>query len=147
MSDEKHKTPIDQYSKIEASPLPPMAPDGGFADGVGQPPPIPAFAVSVCVRGPCRHYWELETHMASGNPAETWDPVVGLKDVAGNPIRMPRQINRSCLAHPGTETEITEDCVYACNRWSPLTPKELKIRRRGEQEYYDNHPEHRTGAK
>jgi hypothetical protein len=126
--DDKTKSPIDQYKDVELGGLPPIAPDGGFAPGpVGIPPSVDAATPDnfICLRGPCRHYWQMETFMASGNPKETWGPD-GLKDERGAPLRVPRQLNRSCLAHPGTETELTEDCVYECNRWDPMTPREVR---------------------
>jgi hypothetical protein len=144
--DDKHKSPIDQYKDVELGGLPAIAPDGGFMPGpLGVPPSVPAATPAdfVCLRGPCRHYWQLETFMASGNPSDTWGEG-GLVDVeTGKPLRIPRQINRSCLAHPGTETELTEDCVYSCNKWDPLTPRELKARGKRQTKYFKLHPEQR----
>lgn len=142
---EKVRAPIDQYKDVELGPLPPIAPDGGFMPGgVGQPPPVPKATPEnfVCLRGPCRHYWELETWMAAGNPAATFGPD-GLKDASGAPLRPPRQINRTCLVHPGTETELTEDCVLACSRWDPLSPRELAKRLKARDRYFREHPEHK----
>lgn len=141
--DFKHKAPIDQYEGIEMPLLSVGANGTPNAGLVGQAAPIPPASPDtfVCLRGPCRHYWELVTFMASGNPAETWGPD-GLKDDDGNPIRMPRQINRTCLAHPGTETELTEDTVYACNRWDPLTPREVRARDKRIRKYLKLYPQH-----
>jgi hypothetical protein len=141
----KHKVPLDQYADVEVGPLPPIAPDGGFVgDPLGVPPAVPSATPDnfICLRGPCRHYWQIETFMASGNPKDTWGED-GLKDPeTGEPIRQPRQLSRSCLAHPGTETELTEDCVYDCNRWSPLTPRELKRDAKRRSKYLKLHPQH-----
>ena len=129
--DDKVKTPLKQYEDIEPAPLPPIAPDGGFAAGpIGLPPSVPAATPEtfICLRGPCRHYWQIETFMASGNPSETWGEGGLVDPLTNEPLRAPRQISRSCLAHPGTETELTDDCVYECNRWDPLTPREVKKR-------------------
>lgn len=129
--EERTRAPLDTYANVPSSPLPEMAPDGGpIAQPIGNPPAVPAATASlfVCLRGPCRHYWELETHIVSGNPASTWDPVDGLKDQAGQPIRQPRQISRTCLVHPGFETELTEDVVYACSRWDPEQPLPWYVR-------------------
>ena len=139
----KRKAPIDQYKDVELGGLPPIAPDGGFVPGpIGVPPAVPAATPEnfVCLRGPCRHYWEIETFMASGNPIETWGPD-GLKDPDGNPLRIPRQINRSCLAHPGTETELTEDTVYNCNRWDPLSARELRKLEKRRRVYLKLYPD------
>jgi len=141
--DGKVKAPIEQYEKVEAGPMPPIAPDGGIAPGygIGSAPAVPAATPQnmVCLRGPCRHYWELHTFMASGNPADTWGED-GLRDEHGRPLRMPRQINRACLAHPGTETELTEDCVFFCSRWDPLSPRELKQIGKRREKYYRANP-------
>lgn len=143
----KVKAPIDQYADFEPAALV-VGPDGAPVLGaLGNPPPIPAATPAnfVCLRGPCRHYWEFTSYMSSGNPAGTWGDD-GLKDDAGNHIREPRQINRVCLAHPGTETELTEDCVFDCNRWDPLTPRELKRRDKRRSKHLKLHPDHAPPA-
>jgi hypothetical protein len=143
--DERRKVPAEQYKDISPAPMPPIAPDGGIAPGygIGLAPAVPAATPTnfVCLRGPCRHYWEVHTFMASGNPAETWGED-GLKDEHGKPIRQPRQINRSCLSAAGNEMELTEDTVYFCNRWDPLTARELRRREKPQQRYLKLHPEH-----
>lgn len=138
------KAPLESFRKLEVSPLPPLAPDGGFAPGpIGLPPPLPPATPEhfVCLRGPCRHYWELVTEMPAGNPAETFGPD-GLTDQDGQPVQIPRQITRTCTAHVGTETDLTDDNVYACNRWDPLEPGELKKIRKRQAAYFHDHPEH-----
>lgn len=143
--DDKTKSPIDQYKDFEPAGLPPIAPDGGFMPGpIGIPPSVDAATPAnfICLRGPCAHYWQMETFMASGNPKETWGPN-GLKDADGKPLRVPRQLNRSCLAHPGTETELTEDCVYECSRWTPMTQRELRDVSKRRSRYFKLHPEHK----
>jgi hypothetical protein len=143
--DGRRKVPSEQYKDIAPAPMPPIAPDGGIEPGygIGLAPAVPAAtpATFVCLRGPCRHYWEVHTFMASGNPAETWGED-GLKDGEGRPIRQPRQINRSCLSAAGNEMELTEDTVYFCNRWDPLTPRELRRREKPQQRYLKLHPEY-----
>jgi hypothetical protein len=135
----KVKSPLEQYDNVESAPLPPIAPDGGFAPGAGvgmpssAPPADPEHFV--CLRGPCRHYWELVTYMGAGNPEDTW---------AELGIREPRQINRSCLAHSGTETELTENCVFACNLWDPLSPREARKREKRRERHFRRYPEHRS---
>mgnify|MGYP001583113780 CR=1 FL=1 len=122
--DPRHKAPADIYAGVAPAPLPPIAPDGGFAPKpgpVGPPPPLPAATPDtfLCLRGPCRHHWELVTHLEAGNPALTWDPEIGLKDENGQPVAQPKQHSRTCLVQAGTETDLTEDVVYACSRWDP----------------------------
>jgi hypothetical protein len=142
----KYKRVTDQFADVEIGGLA-AAPDGGIAPGpIGDTPQVPAATPEqfICLRGPCRYYWQLETFFASGNPTSTWDPEHGLKDEHGNPLRQPSQISRSCLVHPGTETELTDDLVYDCSRWDPLTPREAKRREKRRSRYLKLHPDHRS---
>lgn len=84
---------------------------------VGQPSSIPPRNPKhfVCLRGPCRHFWHFKTSAGAGNPAETWE-ALGMEE--------PKQSNYFCLLHP-SETELTDDNVYECNRWDPMTRSEL----------------------
>jgi hypothetical protein len=138
---EKAKAPADKYSEIsdEAFPAPPIAPDGGIAPGwggidlpSGAPPATPQNMI--CLRGPCRHYWELVTTSPAGNPSDTW---------AELGQREPRQINRTCIVNPGYETELTEDCAYDCNLWDPLREAEVTLREQRREAYFTKHPDHR----
>lgn len=140
----KQKSPTDQYRLTEL-PAIPMGP--GLVPQIGpvgqsKGPPAATPATFICLRGPCRHYWELETYFDAGNPESTWDPEIGLKDADGKPVPKPNQHTRTCLAHVGTETELTDDTVYNCNRWSPLTPREVKKLTKLRRTYFRRHPEH-----
>ncbi len=145
--DDDIKAPRERYANIEPADLPVIGPDGGFAPGaVGVPPSVPAATPEnfVCLRGPCRHYWQRSTFMASGNPDSTWGED-GLKDVdTGEPLREPRQIDRTCLAHPGTETELTEDTVYECSRWVPVSPLRRLTDGLRKLVHLKLHPSHRS---
>lgn len=149
----RRKRPAAQYQGIPPAQLPPMAPDGGPSPvAIAAPPPMPPATpeLFVCLRGPCRHYWELVTHLESGNPADTWDAEEGLVDPqTGAAVRQPRQINRTCLVHPGLETDLTDDLVYSCDRWDPLIPGERLLKRRDKNRhlYFKLHPEHRPRTK
>lgn len=136
--DPKYRIPLGSLDDVDL---------GGLAmpGPVGMAPSVPAATPEhfMCLRGPCRHYWQLETFFASGNPKETWDAEDGLKNEDGTPVRMPRQISRSCLAQPGMETELTDDNVYDCNRWDPMTPRELRQQAKRRSKYLKLHPEHR----
>lgn len=143
--DPKRRSPGDVYAGFEPGPLA-IAPDGGIAPGpIGTSAPVPAATPEtfICLRGPCRHYWVMETFFESGNPKETWDSEVGLKDADGKPVRQPHQITRSCLAHPGTIEELTEDAVFECNKFDPLSPRELKKRQKRIDGYFKRYPQHR----
>ena len=144
--DGKHRSLVDQYANVQLPPPaigPAATPIGIGAVGSAAAVPAARPETFVCLRGPCRFYWELETFMASGNPQTTWDPEIGLKDEHGKPIRMPRQVNRTCLVHPGTETELTEDVVYNCSRWDPMSPREVRAREKRIAKYFRNYPHHR----
>lgn len=84
----RRKSPTDIYADIAAQPMPPIAPDGGIAAGaIGPPAPLPPAdpATFQCLRGPCRHYWEARVHLDIGNPAQTFDPVHGLRETTSCP--------------------------------------------------------------
>lgn len=114
---------------------------GGMIGGVGMASSVPAATPEnfICLRGPCRHYWQTESYLDSGNPDGTFDGPNGLKDADGNPIRKPRQIGRACtVAVP--ETELTEGLIYDCNRWDPLLPSDTKDRAKRVEKFYRIHP-------
>lgn len=144
--DGKYRKLQDTFADVEIGALP-IGPDGGIASDmlgpIGVSPSVPAAAPErfICLRGPCRHYWARETFFGSGNPEETWGED-GLRDPDGNPIRQPRQIDRTCTAHPGTETELTDELVYDCTKWSPLSPRELRRIAKQRRAYYKRHPDH-----
>jgi hypothetical protein len=140
----KYHSVTDSFEDVELGGLPPIAPDGGFiADPLGMAPSVPAAdpRIFICLRGPCRFYWERQAFFESGNPKETWGEG-GLVGDDGEPIEMPRQIDRTCTAHPGTETELTDELVYDCSKWDPLTPREIEKRDKARRRYYKHHPDH-----
>jgi hypothetical protein len=140
--DEKRKVPAELYKDVPPAQVA-MGP-AGISSMIGPPAALPPASPAhfICLRGPCRHYWRMETFMASGNPKDTWDPEKGLKDADGNPVRMPRQVHHTCLVQPGMETELTEDNVYECSRWEPLTPREVKRIDKKRRVYLKLHPDH-----
>lgn len=140
----KRIDPSARFSDVELAAVPMGPAATPLAGPIGSTPPIPDAtpATFICLRGPCRHYWQMSTHVESGNPKETWDPEIGLKDADGNPVRQPKQINRVCLAHPGVETELDDNIVYSCTRWSPLTPREVRKLEKLRAKYYKQFPEH-----
>ena len=118
--DSKHH---DEPSEDEGMTSPPVAvmPDGlpAFqAAGVGQPTPVPERTPEnfICLRGPCKHYWYLETMSQAGNPADTWEAL-------GLPV--PRQRHYTCLVNTGFETSFGDDNAYECNKWEPYLLSEL----------------------
>jgi hypothetical protein len=106
--------PGETFKDVEPAPMPPLAPDGGVVPGAGIAPPSAAPAATpenfICLRGPCRHHWKIETTSSAGNPEGTFEALG---------VREPRQIHYICLVHPGLETDLTDDCAYTCTRWDP----------------------------
>lgn len=143
--EDKVRRPSAAFDDFEPGEIP-VGPDGApVLSPVGQGPALPAATPRnmICLRGPCLHYLETETFLASGNPKDTWDPEHGLKDPqTGLPVRMPRQVNRTCLVHPGTVVELTDENVYTCNRWDPIPPKELARLAKRRERHYQRHPDH-----
>lgn len=109
----------------------PIAPDGGIAPGayLVDTSPLRDFETeSVCAKGPCRHYWRLVVPMDTAQP-DTYREL-GIPE--------PRQTWRSCLLHPGTETQLSGDMpVQECNRWDPVPSVEL-LARRGRRDLLNN---------
>lgn len=68
--------------------------------------PLPAATPEhfVCLRGPCRHYFQIRT-------------------LAGVQLRgvehIPTQVSRYCTAISGVQLDLTEDLVFECSRWEP----------------------------
>jgi hypothetical protein len=103
----------EKLANEEPGPLPPLAPDNGFAPPLLATPaaPIPAAAEEnfVCLRGPCRFFLQLNSI------AEVDAPTLD---------HQPEQINRFCRAIPGIEIDLTDDNVFACTGWDPdLSPE------------------------
>jgi hypothetical protein len=82
--DERRRVPADTYAKVPGMGPLVIGPDGvPKLGGIGQPAPLPPRTAEhfICLRGPCRHFWQLQTHLVSGNPSMTWDPEVGLRPI------------------------------------------------------------------
>jgi hypothetical protein len=125
----RHKSPADIYKGAGASPLPPIGPDGAPILAMIAPPvAIPAAdpVTFICLRGPCRHYWELSMFLPSGNPEGTFGEGGLVDPISNTPLEQPDQILRTCTVQTGTETDLTDELVKKCNLWDPLSPRELK---------------------
>jgi hypothetical protein len=97
----------------QVSPVP--GPDGGpvVSGYLGEAPPVPKAGAHtlLCLSGPCKYYFEWHTRA----------------DVDTRGLEQePRQLNRVCTAIPGVHNDLTDDCVYVCNRWDPLTRAEVR---------------------
>lgn len=124
----------DTFADIEPAPMPPMTTDGGPAMQAPGPPPriLPATPEHmVCLRGPCRHYWEVKLPFAAGNPEGTWEEL---------DIEAPKETLRTCLASPSREFDLGDICPLECNLWEPRSQEDemaLFVRR---QQYFEAHP-------
>jgi len=102
----------------------PIDPGGGIAPGsfaIAEPPPRDFEAESCCTVGPCQHYWRIETPIETANPISYAE--LGLPE--------PKQIVRTCLAHPGTETQLSGDLpVLQCNRHEAMNAEAAASQRR-----------------
>lgn len=143
--DELERRALADYTDVDLGGVS-MSPNGALV-GIGQPSAAPAAtpATFICLRGPCRHYWELESFIETGNPKGTFGPN-GLKDAEGRAIREPRQISRSCT-NAVPETELTEGTIFDCNRWDPLLPDDTKARSKRIEKFYKINPHHRPATK
>jgi hypothetical protein len=142
--DEKRFCPAEALTKdFEPSPLPPIAPDGGFAPGIPPPAPTPEATEDnmICLRGPCRHFHTMVTTAGEGNP-EGWTD--NLEDIDGNIVSIsePRMHHMLCWVQPGVEIELTGDCVFDCSRWEPLLPRDTKALTYRRNAYFEDHPEY-----
>lgn len=89
----------------------------GGPHSLGDPEPVPERTPEnlICLNGPCRYFWSMETMGHSGNPASYWRELG---------VAPPRQRHLSCLRDPSGETDFTDDNVYTCNQWDPMTREE-----------------------
>lgn len=124
--EDKRVVPSERLANEEPGALPPPAPDGGIPPmPLDLPPPIPPASPEefVCLRGPCRHYIELESLAEVEVKIEGYQPV---------------QKNRYCRVIPGVYLDLTEDSVFGCNRWDPEESDAGLAQRR--KNYLDLHP-------
>lgn len=121
----KRKAPVDRWDVDLPTPVIGM---GAAIPAMPPPPPLTEDPF-VCTLGPCRHYWQIATPMGAGHAPGTFGPG-GLTDPeTGLELPEPRQTTRTCLVHPGTETELSgDDPVLDCNRWHPLDDADVIVR-------------------
>lgn len=109
---------LDALMSADSAPLPPMAPDGGFMPSpMGEPASIPEATpeTMICMAGPCRHYVEQSAWFPSGN-------------VEGSPGYNARETVRYCDRLRSAHISLTDEIIFDCNAWIPLSPAETKER-------------------
>lgn len=84
-------------------------PQGGVTAPVGPATPIPKADETnlVCLRGPCKYYFEVKKRVPHGNPVGTFTPETE-----------PRQTTRICLK---ANADLTDEAIYDCNAWLPIS--------------------------
>lgn len=89
-----------------------FSPQGVLADPIGPEDPIPEAteANMICLRGPCRHYVEITKRFKAGNRGMD---------------RQFRQATRFCNVLTSEWIDLTDEAVFDCSRWEPMTPAEL----------------------
>lgn len=120
---EDEEDPIELMESLLSSdgaggPLPPMAPDGGFAPSIAaEPAPIPEASIetSICLCGPCRHYIEMVSWFPSGN-------------TEGSPGYDARELVRYCDRLRSAHISLSEELVFTCNAWDPIDEQEVEKR-------------------
>lgn len=121
--------PLDALLSAEPSAAPVPGPDGFFPNIVMDPEPLPEATPEhfICLRGPCRHYMETSVMFPASNPR--------------GQLKKPKQITRMCSALPQTYMDLTDENVYTCSKWSPLTPAELTAEEQLREDYYQRNPQ------
>lgn len=115
--DDDVNDPLNRLLADEVDFAPTPGPNG-FAPSLPMvPEPIPPATpeTMVCLRGPCKHYMELQSMFQHGNTKGTLEHV-------------PKQTNRFCRAIEGTDIDLTDELVYNCSEWEPLLKAETLLR-------------------
>lgn len=139
MTDTKEPTPESVLATAEAEEagLPPAPSDAlaGLTSGPESPPPRTPEHL-ICLRGPCKFYWNFVSKGDWGNPSSTW--------TADMPA--PRVHHHVCLRSKGLSEELdfSEEHIYSCNQWAPMSAIERASIENRRRAYFDSHPEHST---
>lgn len=84
-----------------------------------QPPPIDTSNL-VCLRGPCRYLWRMETR---------FDAMNNVPELLPDGVEVARIERRLCTYIVGDpDPDITEERIYECNQWDPVDPEALRLR-------------------
>jgi len=73
-----------------------------LAPSIPMPPAVPEHFV--CLRGPCKHYLEIQS------PSDVENRTLGY---------LPVQISRYCRAIQGAILALDDDSVFSCTEWDP----------------------------
>ena len=101
-----------------AGAAPPIGPDGGFApQPLGEPPAIPKMTAAncPCLAGPCRYLIDQIVWFPAGN-------------AEGSPGADSREVVRYCDRFQSAPINLTDELVFECSSWTPLSAHELAER-------------------
>jgi hypothetical protein len=134
--DDKEIDVLDQLMERELTPAA-MGPGGNlftpFAFDAMEMPEFTAENV-ICLRGPCRHYWETKQYFEAGNTAGTLD-------------HAPMYTQKICLKQPGVIVNMNDEVVKECNAWEPLDNLATTQRDKAREEFYQRNPQFRPQEK
>lgn len=130
IEDEKLIDPLDKLlsTEVQGGP-PPIGPDG-MPFVISEPFRIPDATPEnmVCLRGPCRHYFEPRLVASVGNTADSLD-------------EEPLAINRVCMRVPGFFYDLMDECVRSCTGWDPVTATEIRELESRRENFYERFPQ------
>jgi len=81
----------------------------------------------VCMRGPCRHYFQTVQFFPAGIVRGTLD-------------HDPLQMQRACL-RISPPSSLGDEAVYKCSEWDPIDPTEASARQTRRDAFYAANPE------
>jgi hypothetical protein len=85
---------------------------------MGEPAPIPEANIDtmICMAGPCRHYVSQIVWFPSGN-------------TEGSPGYDAKEEVRYCDRLRSAHISLTDELVFQCNCWEPLSEEEIEKRK------------------
>lgn len=106
---------------FEPAALPPIAPDGGLElPPLREPPRVPP---RLCEAGPCRNYHRFRIQLDAAKPL----PVRGADGTFIEPEAPDHhEDHHYCYPSVGIESKLGSLPVIQCNRWSPISPREIE---------------------
>jgi hypothetical protein len=127
---------IDSILEGESSPAS-MGPGGQiFTPLAYDSLPMPDYTPEnvICLRGPCKHYWEMKLFFESGN-------------TEGTMPEAPKYTQRACLRQSGVVQNLNDDVVFECSSWEPMTKVERNVQDAAREEFYQENPQFRLEVK
>lgn len=133
---EKLIDPLDAFLSTDLPPLA-VSPDGSARPGIiGEPFKIPDATPEnfICLRGPCRNYFETQMVFGVGNTRDSLETE-------------PILIKRMCTRVAGLDFDLTDECIKKCSDWSPYTEAELNDVAARQDNFYQRFPQFKPNGK